>query len=116
MCKYLLDLELCELKGYKDCPAEVVEFLTKFWNAGLNVPKCPLDKAPKGTTENPWDGFIDNNYNWNADGMQDSNYNPWKGKIVGKRSVDGNGIGSDKNGMGSDKWTKMGSNFDYKNS
>ena len=122
MCKYLLDLKLCEVKGYSDCPPEVTAFMNAYWDAGLGVPKCPTEKAPRGTTKNPWDGFIDNDYNWNADGMQDSNYNPWKGKI-GKRSISEVTTSYDElsttepskdKSAGSDKWTKMGSNFNYK--
>lgn len=107
MCKYLLDLKLCEVKGYKDCPPEVVAFMNAYWDAGLSVPKCPTEKAPKGPTKRPWDGFIDNDYNWNADGAQDSNYNPWKGKI-GKRSLKG-----DKSADSSNEWMKKGSDFNY---
>ncbi|KAI1294709.1 hypothetical protein HDE_05925 [Halotydeus destructor] len=80
MCSLITKLRDCDLKGYSECPDVVKNFISGSWDSGLEATNCAQIIAesttqPTGSTEF-YSKFIDNEYNYNANGAQNSQYNP----------------------------------------
>ena len=106
MCKLFRNLRDCELESYDSCPTQVVDFINGEWTAILNTTNCSLTNPVKeinGTTEF-YDGFINNDYNWNKDGDQNDQWNPMR-----RRSVDS----QDESGDTQDESISSVSDFDW---